>query len=321
MSSRRYLPGQKTHESSASNVAQSTAHRPDSWAGENLEHGLPFILFGTMLVAVGAWLALTHPYTGGSRLSLWVLLATIGVTLGGGGLALTLVDESPTRESPASSSEYVLVRRREWEQLKASRPAQTVGPPARTTPKTPPGSQSRGVAAGDGTTHTASPAIDPALVAKASDELLRASGVSLSHGSERGPPASVGRRTPPAAPPQRGGPAPSPQTPLRTDRPPIDRPWVVPPQPIPDWQEEPVRELESALAELEREATRAAQVARATRPTAPPELCVSCRRPVSAYSEQACVVCGHPLCEACIEVSVTDERPSICPRCAAPRPH
>lgn len=315
MSGRFLFPG-KTKGRSPHSVSAENASTPRrSGARENLEHGLPFILFGVVLVALAAWMAVTHSYSGGGRLSVWVLVATIGIALGGGGLALALVDETSPPVGSAPNRDLVLVNRQEWERLKAARTTPATRPPQLPAEGPTAGASSPGAATLP-PSHPIPPAVDPALVARASEELL--------HGSRVGPATSSGRRTaltgmdgsPDAGAAARTGSARGHRDSERAAAAPIDRPWVITAPRVPAWQEEPVPELESALAELEREASRVTHAP----PKTPQEQCISCGRGVSAYSEQACVVCGHPLCDPCIELSVNDRRPSICPNCAAPHP-
>ena len=291
--------------------------RLPAWARENLEHSFPFLLGGAFCVGLAVWLHAAQPAGTGAHLALWALLAAVGVTLGGGGLALTLVDEAAAGPSP--DEDFVRIPRAEWEAVVGGTVRQeTRGTGVRelSEGEQPP------VPSADPTLSAAGPAAapyDPASVASMSAALLHAQ------------PTTAGGEGLPATPPPLqgpGGPPPAPAAPpsgsssQRVPPPavgPGSRPTLRPPQPIPPaWQEDAIKELESVLEQFGKDAS-AASAAAVARPSPSIDRCIACGAVVSGYSEQACVVCDRPLCDRCLERSVADGHPSVCPLCPPPR--
>ena len=294
----------------------SRSFRP--WLRENLEHSLPFVLAGAVCIVLAAWLALGMDHAIGVRESFVALLAAVGVTLSVGGAALTLVQEPDPELSAPPGSDLVLVARSEWEEWQRERssrrpPVPSAPRPSVATVPRPP------VAPGPITTvpSRVTLPVDAASVARASQQLLSGSATSSS-------PLAV----PSIAPPPKAAPAAvkvtaRPSTPTPPTRPPevvrqVVSPPVVPTPAPPIWQEEPIHELESVLAELQRDETGLTARIPRREPTVPSERCVGCGGEVTAYSELVCVVCGHALCDTCLEKSVLEQRPAICPKCAPP---
>jgi len=245
---------------------------------ENLEQSLPFLVGGALCIGLAGWFALSHSHLAGSHPSLLLLLAGVGITLGGGGIALSLVEEPSEDRGPIIDPEHVLVDRAEWDRLQVA--------------------------------ERLSPLRNPELVARMSEGVIRDSRPSAAAST---PPSAAPARSVSGAaapPPPRSSPT-APNSQLAT-------PWLATPPATPIWQEEPIQELETVLAELERDGADLQTRARPRPDTTPPEVCGGCGGAVTSYSEQACVVCGKPLCESCLDQSVTDQRPSICPSCAAP---
>jgi hypothetical protein len=299
-----------SHEPSPGSLP-STSNR--GWK-ENLEHSLPFLLGGSFCVGLAVWLGLSGAHELGLRHPLWPLLVGIGVTLGGGGIALTLVDESPQGEAPALDDRYVLVERTEWERWQRSPPSVALVPGVSREPG-PLGSAAAPFPAGSGAppspSPSATPGFDPSLVTQLSEELLRASPSSETATSPaRAQSGATGPRGPvptaPAPSPRRStvGKAPRPGTSPSSPQSPL----AVPLNP----------EIEATLAQLEMEAARALPAARPTPAVANGQRCIGCGAAVAAYSEQACILCERPLCDACLEESISDERPAVCPTCHPP---
>ncbi len=307
-------------------TAHSTPRLP-AWFRENLEHSLPILLAAGTCLGLAVWLHADAATIGRSRLALWTLAAALGVTLGGGGIALTLVDDS---EGPAPSADpdQVLVPRAEWELWHQG------ATPAESAPEAPWSEGPPEAQAEEGETESeaelpaptaVTPAVDPSMVRAASAQILAEAAPAV-----RGVPttAATAEASPSPAPSlnRSAGPSPPPppktSTPLRTGAPssPVQ---VAPPPPV--WQEEPMRELESVLAELQSSvaasAPRSALRGPLPRKESAPrrESCVGCGASVAAYSEQTCIVCDRSLCDACLERSVADGRPAVCPHCQPPR--
>lgn len=300
--------------------ARTTAEPSRSWFRRNLEHSLPFLIVGAVCIGLAVWLAASSPHSGGHRLALWVLLAAVGATIGGGGAALTFVDEPETPEPVAEDGAFVRVSRDVWDRFQQARVAavaqpwdedteEVAAPPAAESPGTPeePAVQ----------TVPDEPTLDPSMVAEASEALLAS------------PPPSV--VAPPAPPPPTPVPAVPPDPPRAAAPPPPAPPAPRPapaPAPVtssgssrPAWQEQSIQELESMLAQLEKPAASGSAAPSAARPAPGLEPCVGCGAAGNVYSEQVCVVCTGHLCDNCMEQSVADGRPGICPNChAAPAP-
>ena len=291
--------------------------RVPSWVRENLEQGLPFLVTGAVLVVVALWLDLGRAHEFGSRLSLWFLLVAVGTTLGVGGLALTLVEEPAAPDLVPPMDGYVLVERSEWDRLQAD----TAQPPAvEPAPEpipewmeSPPPSDAPVPAQA---TPLAPPPSDPALVAKASADLLR--GISGTDARPSpGTPARTGVSRNQEIRPDAAAKVTA-ETATSTPSPPagVTPPAVVHPSAGPPiWQEEPFRELESVLTQLEADASLKVRARPVAPPNAVPEQCASCGNWVKVYSEQSCVVCGRPLCDSCLDRSIDAGRPSICRDC------
>jgi len=302
--------------------AGSRSFRP--WLRENLERSLPFVLAGAVCIVLAAWLALGRDHALGVRESFIALLAAVGVTLSVGGAALTLVEEPEPELAPPPGSDLVLVPRAEWEEWQRDRSSRWVAAPA---PARPPVVSFPRPAVAPAPGPAAPPRVtlpvDAASVARASQQLLSGSQATTTPPAVPPVGTSVGAApAPPAVPKAAAGPpSPTPASvkPPAGVRSPVPPPVIPPPAP-PIWQEEPIHELESVLAELQRDG--AALTAKVPRrePVIPSERCVGCGGEVTAYSELVCVVCGHPLCDTCLEQSVMEQRPAICPKCAPPVP-
>lgn len=238
------------------------------WLAENLEQGLPFLIGGGLCVGLGIWFALHSTLGVTARPPLWLLLAAVGATLGGGGFALSVVEEPTAETGFDGTGEYVLLPRSEYQRwLRGESPARPPKPVV-----APEWDESAGLPQGA--------SADRDSVERAAEELLAASR-SLS---------------PPAAAEAEAGP-------------------VAPTHTAP-WEEEPIRELESVLDEIQREAAPAPPP---PVPRTPPSRCAGCGDVVAAYREQSCIVCDRPLCDRCLEKSVAEGRPSTCPSCQLPR--
>ena len=304
------LLGRRAAHRSPSEAAPSTPDpsaaepRRRGWIRENLEYSLPVLTVAGISLALALWLHMNPVTVGRGHLSVWTLVAAFGATLGGGGVALTIIEEP----GPVSlvDADHLVVLRSEWERWH----------PPEAEPEssgTPPWSEEEEAPGVDAEPGVESPpwaetALDAAAVAKASDELL-----SATPGYEPSPPPPSPISEPAAAGP---GPAGAPSAPGVPPVPPPTAPSTTAP---PAWQEEPLRELESVLAELQGSAS--------PRPTPPPptrprtvrrEVCAGCGATVASYSEQTCIVCDRPLCDSCLERSVTEGRPSVCPHCQPP---
>jgi hypothetical protein len=296
--------------------------RSQSWLRQNLEHSLPFILGGALCVGLAVWLHLGPSHAAGSRLSLWILLAAVGVTLAGGGLALTVVDEPQAQGTPDREGDYVMVARSEWEQWQSGGAPPPEGAPHAEPPQ-PWDETNPEVVSGSPSPPSAptGAAYDPALVATVSEDLLRA---QRSPGAS-GPtgPAEVPVATERFEAPQGGGPAlgrvpevpkaPSPAPARGGEAGPKPRPPIAP-----VWQEDAIQELESVLEQFGGEMTAKTPRPALPRPQASIDRCIACGAAVTGYSEQACVVCDRPLCDRCLERSVAEGRPAVCPLCPTP---
>ena len=296
------------------------------WLRENLEHSLPFVVGGAVCLALAIAILAGHPHAAPGRPQLWALLAGLGITLEGGGVVLTIVEDPSEAGKGTVADEYIQVLRSDWERLQPYRETppdeQELGEPSEADYREPGPVVVPAVASSP----TQPPApFDALSVARASDQLLAqpARAVGASPAPPPSSPTPAARAEPPAssAPPSSWPPAPGVQAPT----PPAA---VRSPPPPPIWQEEPIQELESLLAQLE------AAKAGPDRPIAPPpspaalpsrappptDRCVSCGTSTVAYSEQTCVVCGRALCDRCLEQSVLALRPSICPACHTSSP-
>jgi len=292
-----------------------------SWLRTNLEHSLPFLVGGGVCIGLAAWMDVSQLHVVSSRLSLWTLFAAVGLTLGGGGVALTLVEEPPVPGQTGEAGDYVLVARAEWEEWRAHQESAHQPWSESTEEEVPVVPAPEPVELLPTTSGPAGPpGYDATLVARASADLLE---------QARSPttPVPPTQGSPTAAPVPTGG-SPDPRGPAPATRPtgPSKEPTgtapgrpPAPPAAPPAWQEEPNPELESVLQQLEHAAALLPS-ARTPRPAAAPvERCVSCGGQVTAYSEQSCVVCERPMCDTCLEQSVVDGRPSVCPTCPRPR--
>ena len=96
--------------------ARRAGWTPPTWLRENLEHSLPFLVVGAACLGLAIWMRASEVHSFGLRMPLWTLLAAIGVTVGAGGLALTLVEE-PDEHLPEGHSDLVMVEREVWEKL------------------------------------------------------------------------------------------------------------------------------------------------------------------------------------------------------------
>jgi hypothetical protein len=296
--------------------------RSRSWIRENLEHSLPFILGGALCVGLAVWLHLGQPHVVSSRLSLWILLAAVGVTLAGGGLALTLVDEPQAQVPPDREGDYVMVTRSEWDQWQSGGASPASGAPREEPPQ--PWDEANPEAVGGSPSPPPAPTAapyDPGLVATASEDLLRAQRPTVA-GGPTGPAAASVTTERPEAPPGSvlapglalGAPAgPSPGPARGGEAGPTPRPPIAP-----AWQEDAIQELESVLEQFGGDATARPTGAAPQRPQISIDRCIACGAAVTGYSEQACVVCDRPLCDRCLERSVAEGRPAVCPLCPAP---
>jgi hypothetical protein len=299
-----------------------TADPGRSWLRTNLEHSFPFLLTSAVLVGTAAWLGTNHTSGASPAASLWVLLAALGITVGGGGVALTLVEDPEAPSGLAPGTEYVLVRRSEWEAWKSSQaPSTSHGSPKSPLPAaSQPPTRVEPVVA---TQVPRAPAIDPTVVSRASEQLLAGAPARSS------PPTQAVAGSGPSSP--SSAPSTIRQGSISSPAPASPPPPVVPPRttttptrpmaPVPNWQEEPIRELESVLTELGGDAPHATWPGSVSPPSSAAQRCTCCGAAMTAYSEQACVVCGRPLCDNCLEKSVFEGRPSICTACATPVRH
>jgi hypothetical protein len=296
--------------------------RSRSWLRENLEHSLPFLLAGALCVGLAVWLHLGPPHLVGSRLSLWMLLAAVGVTLAGGGLALTLVDEPHAQGTVDRAGDYVMVTRSEWEHWQGGSAPPTDGAPRREPSQ--PWDESDAEVVGGSPSPSPTPtgaAYDPALVATVSADLLRAQRSPAASGPTGPAVVPVAAARPEA--PQGGGsiPGSAPEVP-KAPSPGPARGGEAGPKPrppiAPAWQEDAIHDLESVLEQFGGDATARLPSAAPPRPQASMDRCVACGAAVTGYSEQACVVCDRPLCDRCLEQSVAEGRPAVCPLCPAP---
>jgi hypothetical protein len=299
--------------------------RDRSWLRENLEHSLPFVVGGAVCLGLAVAILAGHPHTAPGRPQLWALLAGLGVTLEGGGVVLTIVEDPSEAREGAAAAEYVQVLRSDWERLQPYRGTSTEeqGPEEPSEDGYGAGGPAA-VPAVASSPSQPSASFDALSVARASDQLLaqpaRAVGVPVPPPSS---PAPTARAEPPpaSAPPSSWPPAPAVQAPTPSTA-------VRSPPPPPIWQEEPIQELESLLAQLEAAkagpdrpvAPAAVPATLPSRAPQPMDRCASCGVSTVAYSEQTCVVCGRALCDRCLEQSVAALRPSICPGCHASSP-
>ncbi len=103
-------------------------------ARANLEHSLPFLVAGVLMVGVGAWFGISHLQPAGSRGAFWLLVVGLGVTLTGGGLALTLSEPPDPASGPTPYGDYVLVPRGDWVRWQQEGFGVPSGPPAPPAP-------------------------------------------------------------------------------------------------------------------------------------------------------------------------------------------
>jgi len=296
-------------------------HLP-AWALENLEHSLPFLLGGAVCIGLGVWLHLSQPAQLGSRASLWMLLAAVGVTLGGGGLALTLIEESPMDEPPGGDADYVMVSRSVWEAWQGAGALPPTMPPG--GEPSPPWDESIPAPPPDSSAPAAGPVpapYDSTLVANVSDDLLRAQR-PVGEGRPTGPPYSpAGAGGPPSGPTGVAG-GPPVAAVLRTPAPPPPPGTVPGPRARPPisaaWQEDAIHELESVLQQFGHGPVSSLPEGEQRAPAPLIDRCIACGAAVTGYSEQACVVCDRPLCDRCLERSVSEGRPAVCPTCPPP---
>ena len=276
-------------------------------------------MVGAACLGLAIWMRASEVHSFGLRMPLWTLLAAIGVTVGAGGLALTLVEE-PDEQLPEGHSDLVMVQREVWEKLQeevGSIPEEALvpsPPPAPDYSEEPPASAPE-------TSATGAPVFDPALVARVSDDLIREPRTSSASTAPAPRPASISSPPGAAAPGTSGAPTTIVAAPpagaavnvAGTGLETVARPTLQP-----QWKEDAIDELQSVLAQVQKDARPAGTLPPARPPTARVEQCVGCGATVGSYSEQACVVCDRPLCDTCLELSVTEGRPAICPTC--PRP-
>lgn len=293
------------------------------WLRENLEHSLPFLVGGGVCVGLAVWLHLFVVQDGGSRLSLWMLLAAIGGTLSGGGVALTVVEE-PQPMPGADTGALVSVPRTEWEAWQRSRSALREPAPAPTPGPTrvPAGLPVRSPGPAPPAPAVASrpPVIDAAAVARVTEDLLRP-GTSQPRPPEWGVTGPAPIRTVPASHATASAGVPATRSTARpSSAPVISKPPSTPAPVPPVWLEEPLREFESMLADIEQGTRAAPSPASLRQHPAPLDRCVGCGTSVNVYSEQACIVCDRPLCDRCLEQSVIDGRPATCAACHAKVP-
>jgi hypothetical protein len=308
-------------------VASSTADAPTAWPAvrrgaaspvvtlrQNLEHSLPFLAAGVLMVGVGVWFGFSHLHPAGSRGAFWLLVVGLGATLVGGGLALTISEPPDDVRGPTAYGDYVLVPRSDWVrwQEEGYPPFGQAGPGApEPLPEPPIWQETEPEGAGPGTTAPMSvaPVSSPALSDTASVPT---------------PPPSVAPAA--AAPPPSANDsdliAQVSEELLRAPR----HPWIeasVPPPPsppsgVPAWREDAIQRLEAELAAIEPETQPPATHAPTPVPPGNMERCISCGGETTSYSEQVCVMCDRPLCDACLERSVAEGRPSVCPYCKLP---
>jgi hypothetical protein len=292
--------------------------RSRSWLRQNLEHSLPFLLAGALCVGLAVWLHLGSPHAVGSRLSLWVLLAAVGVTLAGGGLALTLVDEPQAPMTVEGEGDYVMVTRSEWEQRRSGGPG-PADDTLREGPAQPWDESGPTLVAGSPSPSPApTAAYDPTLVATVSEDLLRAQRFPVAPGPTGPVGLPVATERPAVQEGRVPGPGSSPTTPKAPPAQSVHGREAGPkPHPpiSPAWQEDAIHELESVLEQFGRDAGARPPGAASPKPQFSIDRCISCGAVVTGYSEQACVVCDRPLCDRCLERSVAEGRPAVCPLC------
>ncbi len=282
----------------------------DGWLRENLEHSLPFLLVGGCCVALAVWLHGTGLHVFGSRLPIWPLFAGLGVTFAGGGAALSVVEEAGPAPSAPDPARFVVVPRADWEQLVAQLPTiEGAEAPLEEPIPAAPLALARSLAASSG----AAISVDPAEVQEASEELLR----------ENPPPTEEPTGTPRSGTPDELHalpPTPAPEP--KASFPPTDeRPTLVPPGSggLPARPDESLAELESILTGMGPAAAPAGPSAPSV-PSRSTDRCVTCGTLVTAYSEQICVRCDRPLCDACLDLTALEGHPAMCSSCHASVP-
>jgi hypothetical protein len=264
------------------------------WLRDNIEQSLPFVLCGVFCIGVAVWLEATQAHVLGARLPLWPLVAGIGATFAGGGFALTILEEPALAGGVVVPDGYVMVERAEWErrhpELGSGEWAPDVAP--ETLPAQRSGERS---SAAPWTAH----GFDVAEIREASDDLLQATRPRKETLGEEGVPAISREAKPRFVGPPRPGP------PISVELPPTAQ------------GEAALDELESVLSDLGREGATGSPSVGRPRPATTTDRCVACGTEVASYSEQICVACDRPLCDACLDRTAMEGHPAMCPSCSA----
>ena len=264
----------------------------------NLEGAFPLLLIGSALLVYAAIIANQEIAAHNTHLPLWGLIGAVGVVIAGAGVYSTFLEGPPT-PVPVPPSDAVLVSKAEYDRMKTPpAPSRSPAPPPKMPewwegPPEPPAPR---------------PAAE-AVPASYEEELLRlrTSGRPAPRGIVLHRPAGPAVATGPAAPPTR---APSPSVPRPAGSPTTTRTSL--------------RELKSALSELEtlldREFTPTSRTAPVPAPKGVPA-CADCRRALAKSPvPNECSGCGKGLCNDCALSSQFEDGDLRCIECRARDP-
>jgi hypothetical protein len=298
-------------------VGRPGSPRLPLWFRENLQHSFPILAVGAFCVGIAVWLDLVHLHAFGSRMPLWTLVAAVGVTLVGGGSALTMVEEPP-EPAAAIPAGYLLVSQHEWDSLIQA--AGTPPVPAAAPPEV--WQEAPEIVEEPLAPEAIAPsfAVDPDAVARASADLVGVAPASEPESLVAQPAAAATAQDqePLAAPPSASPPEPPAPEPPRVEPavPRVTLPSVERAVPSPT-----TTEFQNVLNLLERaEVSVRSRITPELGPAQPRDRCTGCGLPVSTYSEQICVMCDRPLCDRCVDRTAEAGHPQMCDACHAKLP-
>ncbi len=303
------MPSRRKSRPSAAPATDAAPSRLPSWLRSNLEQSLPVLTVGVFCVGLAVWLGSTHLHALGSRMPLWTLVAAVGLTLVGGGSALTLVEE-PSEGLSGVPDGYLLVLQSDWDRL-TEVPVQPASSAA--TPPVWEEGPAEAEPSVDAVPVTVVPEVDPEAVARASADLVSPA-LQVTPTSLVGTLAarSVAVEPEPAPASARAGQsALEPSTPIA--------PKTVPLSVSKDGSDpSAAAEFRDVLSLLERaERSVRSRLAPVPSPTQPRDRCTGCGTAVSTYSEQICVMCDRPLCDRCVDRTAEGGHPQMCDACHA----
>jgi len=295
------VPGVRPGPDPRTGPARPASDRPPSLR-ENFERSLPVLAGGALCLGVAAVLVHGPAHLLGLRLPIWPLLGAVGLTLVGGGCALTISEEPPPAGPDLSGGEYVLVNRGVWLDLQSA--VVQARRAAAESVAQPPWAETPVERNGESAPLWVAPAVvDTLAVESASRELLReAHPRTVTPGQQQ--------RTGPSSPPAALGTLPSTQGVASPTRPmPTTGPGA------PSGPVAPTQEFASVLSLLERAEASVRTRLHRTAPVGAHDRCISCGISVSAYSEQLCVMCDRPLCDRCVDLTAASGHPQMCDTC------